>query len=180
MKRLYPYFACLALGASVISGCTDGGSKSSAAPSETVASAGGSSGTTAGDGEASTGSTVADGSANGNDATSDTLTPAVTALTEQPGSSDDDFVGAAKDVKLESCKLSDGKWKANGTVTNASGADAKYRIYVALNAPGTTDTKAVVQVDAEVADGKTAKWSAEANVAQPDLTCILRVERAKA
>ncbi len=180
MKRLYPYFACLVFAAAVISGCTDSGSKPSAASSETTASAEGSSETTVGDGVTPTKSTVADGSAEGNDATSDSLTPAVTALTEQPGSSDDDFVGAAKDVKLESCKLSDGKWKASGRVTNASGGDAKYRIYVALNAPGTTDTKAVVQVDAEVADGKTEKWSAEANVGQPDLTCILRVERAKA
>ncbi len=182
MKRLYIYISCLALGASVVSGCTNGSSKSSAAPSETAATAESAPGTEEVASGDSTGSNNAGGSVVGSEdgATSDSLTPAVTSLTEQPGSANDDFVGAAKDVELQSCALSDGKWKANGTVSNTSGANAKYRIYVALNTPETTDTKAVVQVDIDVADGETEKWSAEADVAFADLKCILRVERATA
>jgi hypothetical protein len=169
MKRKYVYFSCLLLAASAVSGCTSSATSSSAASVRS------------GD---SGGSTQPPDSVAGSEvqgtATSDSLSPAVTSLTEQPGSADDDFVGAAKDVTLESCGLSDGKWKAKGTVANTSGAAAKYRIYIALNAPGTTDTKAVVQVDVDVADGKTEKWTAEANLATPELQCILRVERAKA
>ena len=125
--------------------------------------------------------TVATASDSANDTNVDSApVVAVTSIEEQPGASDDDFVGAAKDVTLKSCKLSGSKWVAEGTVTNESGGDAKYRIYVALNAPGTTDTKALVQANVEVPDGKTETWSVEADVATPDLTCILRVERAAA
>ncbi len=109
----------------------------------------------------------------------DGVEQAVTSLTESPGLATDGFVGALKDVKVTSCQLDGAAWNANGTVTNSSGTDASYRIYVAFNVKGTTDTKAVIQADVDVANGKTEKWSASADVADKDLQCILRVERAK-
>ena len=107
-------------------------------------------------------------------------TEAVTDVSVQPGLSKDKFVGAASDVKTETCAADAGGWSASGTVTNASGAAASYRIYVAFNAKGTTDTRGLVQRDVKVADGKTEKWKASAKVAGKDLICILRVERTAA
>jgi hypothetical protein len=100
-------------------------------------------------------------------------------ISEQPGQAKDNYVGALKDVKMTSCKLDGASWMADGTVTNPTDADAKYRIYVALNVKGSTDTKALIEADVDVAKGKTEKWSAAADVADKDLICILRVERAK-
>jgi hypothetical protein len=107
----------------------------------------------------------------------ETVAQAVTSISEQPGQATDGFVGAAKDVKLESCKLDGAAWAANGTVTNSSESDASYRIYVAFNVKGSTDTKAAIQANVDVAKGKTEKWDVTADVADKDLQCILRVER---
>ena len=102
---------------------------------------------------------------------------AVTDVAVQPGLSGDKFVGAASDVKTTSCKRSGDHWAASGTVTNKSGKDAGYRIYVAFNRVGSTDTRALVQTDVAVANGKSQPWEAVATVTDEALTCILRVER---
>ena len=102
---------------------------------------------------------------------------AVTDVAVQPGLSGDKFVGAASDVKTTSCKRSGDHWAASGTVTNKSGKDAGYRIYVAFNRVGSTDTRALVQTDVAVANGKSQPWEAVAAVTDEALTCILRVER---
>lgn len=96
----------------------------------------------------------------------------------QPGLSTDDYVGARQDVTVDFCDHSDGGWLAKGNVTNSSGADADYRIYVALNVENTSKTRALVEVDKKVADGATESW--ETLVPTPEiwgLSCILRVER---
>lgn len=113
-------------------------------------------------------------------ATTAAPTEAVTNISVQPGLSKDKFVGAATDVKTETCAANATGWGAAGTVTNKSGANAKYRIYVAFNAKGSTDTRALVQSDVAVANGKTEKWTASAKLADKDLICILRVERTTA
>lgn len=102
---------------------------------------------------------------------------AVTDVAVQPGLSGDKFVGAASDVKTTSCKRSGDHWAASGTVTNKSGKDAGYRIYVAFNRVGSTDTRALIQTDVAVANGKSQPWEAVATVTDEALTCILRVER---
>lgn len=102
---------------------------------------------------------------------------AVTDVAVQPGLSGDKFVGAVSDVKTTSCKRSGDHWAASGTVTNKSGKDAGYRIYVAFNRVGSTDTRALVQTDVAVANGKSQPWEAVATVTDEALTCILRVER---
>ena len=102
---------------------------------------------------------------------------AVSNVSIQPGQSTDEFVGAATDVTTDVCKRDGAGWTISGKVKNTSGAAANYRIYVALNRKGSTNTRALVQVDKAVANGKTESWSAKAEVTDPDLVCILRVER---
>lgn len=99
----------------------------------------------------------------------------------QPGESDDGFVGARQDVTLDRCEKVDDGWIASGEVTNTSGSDASYRIYLALNITDSSITRALVQVDAAVADGDTQPW--EVTVPRSEiwgLECILRVERVAA
>ncbi len=103
--------------------------------------------------------------------------PAVGKVDVQPGQSTDGFEGALADVTTETCELDGSKWKISGTVKNTSDSDAAYRIYVALNKKDTTDTLALVQVNANVAKGDSDKWSTEAEVSEKDLICVLRVER---
>jgi hypothetical protein len=105
---------------------------------------------------------------------------AVSSVSIQPGQSTDKFVGAASDVTTEVCKSDGTDWVVSGKVKNSSGAAANYRIYVALNRKGSTDTRALVQVDKSVADGKTEPWDIKAAVSDSDLVCILRVERTAA
>ncbi len=105
--------------------------------------------------------------------------PAVGKVDVAPGQSTDDFEGAASDVTTETCKLDGDQWTIDGSVTNKSGSDASYRIYVAMNKKGTTETVALIQVNASVANDKTEKWSTAAEVSDTDLVCVLRVERTK-
>ena len=109
-----------------------------------------------------------------------TPTQAVSNVSIQPGQSTDKFVGAAADVTTNVCKADGAGWKASGTVKNSSGAAANYRIYVALNRKGSTDTRALLQVDKSVANGKTEPWEVDAAVIDADLICIMRVERTAA
>jgi hypothetical protein len=109
-----------------------------------------------------------------------TPTQAVSQVSVQPGQSTDKFVGAASDVTTDSCKKEGGSWKISGKVKNSSGSTAKYRIYVALNRKGSTDTRGLLQVDKTVDNGKTEDWSTSAAIGDDDLICILRVERTAA
>ncbi len=107
-------------------------------------------------------------------------TQAVSQVSVQPGQSTDKFVGAASDVTTDVCTQDGGTWKVSGKVKNSSGAAANYRIYVALNRKGSTDTRGLLQVDKTVQDGKSEDWSTSAELADNDLICILRVERTAA
>jgi hypothetical protein len=107
-------------------------------------------------------------------------TQAVSQVSVQPGQSTDKFVGAASDVTTDVCTQDGGTWKVSGKVKNSSGAAANYRIYVALNRKGSTDTRGLLQVDKTVQDGKSEDWSTSAELADVDLICILRVERTAA
>jgi hypothetical protein len=107
-------------------------------------------------------------------------TQAVSNVSIQPGQSTDKFVGAVADVTTDVCKSDGAGWTISGKVKNASGSAANYRIYVALNRKGTTDTRALLQVDKSVADGKTEPWETKAAVTDSDLVCIMRVERTPA
>jgi hypothetical protein len=96
----------------------------------------------------------------------------------QPGLADDEFVGARQDVSVDRCERVDDGWIASGEVTNGSGADADYRIYVAMNVDDTSTTRGLVQVDASVADGETKPWEVVVPLDEIwGLSCILRVER---
>lgn len=192
MKR-HPLIATVAIVAAVLTGCSTNSSRSTdttaAATATTVVDS-----SVAANGDTSpvgasetTNAVIADTTIA---ATNDTTvasaagaTPPATALTAtsvDPGQSGDKFVGAASDVTTTSCAQSGSAWKAEGTVSNTSGARASYRIYVAFNVKGTTDTKALVQTNVDVDDGQTTAWSAKANVNADDLICILRVERTAA
>lgn len=112
-----------------------------------------------------------------------TIAPPATAVSnvsQQPGVADDSFVGAAADAKVQTCVGDAASWKVKGSVTNPTGAKAKYRIYVALNKAGTTETKALQQVNVELRAGATQEWETTADVVAKDLICILRVERTSA
>ena len=99
----------------------------------------------------------------------------------EPGVATDGFVGARGDVTLNRCERVETGWAASGEVTNGSGADAAYRIYVALNVTDTATTRGLVQVDAVVADGETQPWEVTVPVQEQfGLVCILRVERVPA
>jgi len=126
----------------------------------------------------STSTTLADG---GSSTTTTAPGGDVVDVVVQPGLSDDGFVGAREDVTLDRCEhVADG-WIAGGEVSNTSGSDADYRIYVALNVDDSSETRALVQVDASVADGDSAPWEVTVPIADPDgLSCVLRVERVKA
>ena len=106
-----------------------------------------------------------------------TLSPAVVDVTDEPGQSGDDFVDARSDTTLDRCESVDGKFTAEGEVTNSSGVDAAYRIYVSFNLTDSPLSRGLVQVDLDVADGATEKWEATAELEEEDLDCILRVER---
>ena len=101
--------------------------------------------------------------------------PAVSVAVEDPN-----YKEATADVTTKTCKQSGTSWQVGGTVTNRSGADAKYKIVVSLLPVGGTVAKAIVKVDVEAADGATVKWASLAGIADPGLTCEVRAKRAAA
>jgi hypothetical protein len=113
------------------------------------------------------------------DSTTSTIDPTGAVNVQiQPGLADDGFVGARQDVTVDRCERVDDGWVASGEVTNSSGEDSDYRIYVALNVDDTSTTRGLVQVDAAVADGETQPWEVVVPVDEIwGLSCILRVER---
>jgi hypothetical protein len=112
--------------------------------------------------------------------TTEAPTEALTDVSVPPGASKDNFVGAASDVKTETCAADGDGWKASGTVTNSTAGDASYRIYVAFNVKDSTNTRGLVQTNIKVAAGKTEKWSAVTKSSDKTLICILNVERVAA
>jgi len=106
-----------------------------------------------------------------------TAAPAYVDVEVGPGLGTDDFVGASEDVQLDRCELEGDHWVAAGLVTNSSGAGAGYRIYVAFNPPDSPEPRGLVQVDFILPDGESQAWQAVAWINDPDLECVLRVER---
>lgn len=105
--------------------------------------------------------------------------PTVVSVKTQPGTGTG-FEGAKADVKLVDCESAGGSWTATGSVTNPTAAAANYRIYVAF-IDATSDTRGLVEVDVDaLAAGASKDWSGELALAEPDLTCVLRVERTAA
>lgn len=141
-------------------------------------------GADAGDGTATDGTEASSSLPTSDDNTAPSTTEprpdAVVDVDIQPGQATDEFVGARKDVTVDRCNRRDDEWVAAGTVTNTSGGAATYRIYVAFNVADTADTRGLVQVDVQVADGATEEWGATVPVPEDGLTCILRVERVAA
>ena len=105
------------------------------------------------------------------------MPPAYVDVDVGPGLGTDGFVGAREDVQLDRCELEGDHWVAAGVVTNASGAGAAYRIYVAFNPPDTPAARGLVQVDFLIPEGESQSWQAVAWITDPDLECVLRVER---
>jgi hypothetical protein len=103
--------------------------------------------------------------------------PAYVDVDVGPGLGTDGFVGAGEDVQLDRCELEGDHWVAAGLVTNTSGAGAGYRIYVAFNPPDSPAPRGLVQVDFLIPDGESQAWQAVAWITDPDLECVLRVER---
>jgi hypothetical protein len=106
-----------------------------------------------------------------------TVPPAYVDVDVAPGLGTDGFVGASDDVQLDRCELEGDHWVAAGLVTNSSGAGAAYRIYVAFNPPDSPAARGLVQVDFLIPEGESQPWQAVAWITDPDLECVLRVER---
>ncbi|MBN9632100.1 MAG: hypothetical protein J0I18_16045 [Actinobacteria bacterium] len=100
---------------------------------------------------------------------------AVTQITHRPGTQTG-YVGALKDVKLGTCSADASPARFDGTVTNPTSTEQSYRIYVSLQAAGSTI--GVHEVDVRGVSGHaTQKWSGTLPAGKPGATCILRVER---
>lgn len=100
---------------------------------------------------------------------------AVIDVTDAPGTGEG-FAGAVADTTV-TCDAGDGTWDVSGVVTNPTDAPADYRIYVSL-LNGAGDTRALTQVDVpDVAPAAPTDWSTSVELDEPDLSCVLRVER---
>jgi hypothetical protein len=90
------------------------------------------------------------------------------------------FEGARLDVDDLSCGWGDGTWQAEGSVTNSALESRAYRIYVAFVDPD-GGTAGISQANvAPLAPGSTTSWSTRLDLRwpqEPDLRCVLRVER---
>jgi len=102
--------------------------------------------------------------------------PGVTDIEDAPGTGED-LVGAAADAITEACERDGDEWVARGTVTNPTDGEVDYRIYVSL-LNSANDTRGLQQVDVEdLGAGDTADWESRLELADEDLSCVLRVER---
>lgn len=115
--------------------------------------------------------------ANASSSTS-TTTPFVANTEHVPGTLTK-LVGAHEDVHDTRCAQHDGRWLADGTVTNPTRRAVQYRIYVSFLRGETTVGLAETDVR-KVAPKGSADWTASVHAATPGLRCILRVERAAA
>lgn len=99
----------------------------------------------------------------------------VVQITDTPGSVDG-FTGASQDAEVTTCESVGSIWVAEGTVTNPTDQEQTYRVYVGFTK--NRDTRGLVQVDvASVAAGESESFTAEAELSDTDLSCVLRVER---
>lgn len=102
--------------------------------------------------------------------------PAITDV-ETPAGGDGDYVGAAKDVQVTTCKRDGSSWSVAGTAENPEKTAQSYRIYVSL-LKGGSDTRAVKEVDvSDVAASDAKSWDTTIDTDERGLSCVLRVER---
>lgn len=135
----------------------------------------------------------ADGGAAANPSTSDTDSAETTAtstppttqdgepdeihdFTIAPGTAQDGWVGARRDVENVECTQTDTGWSATGTVTNSDTASAGYRVYVVMRGPD-RQTYALLQRDLLLEPGASAPFDATASVIADGIECLLQVER---
>lgn len=96
-------------------------------------------------------------------------------VTDEPGTQDG-HAGAIDDSTLDECEVTAEALVVSGTVTNPEDSPQSYRIYV--SAMRKKETLGLVQVDVDsVGPGDSADWSTEIDLADPELECVLRVER---
>jgi hypothetical protein len=101
---------------------------------------------------------------------------AVVEVDVNPGTSEG-FEGALEDVSDLVCEQRGEIWEAEGIVTNSSSSTASYRIYISL-LDGDRFTRGLLQVDVDSLDAdESTEWAGEIALTEPDLDCILRVER---
>ncbi len=94
-----------------------------------------------------------------------------------PGTAGDDWEGARSDVGDVDCRRDGTTWTASATVTNPTDAPVSYRIYTSF-LDGGGDTRGVVQTNVvDVAAGEELPWTAQAELDEQGLRCVLRVER---
>lgn len=165
MKRSWiSTIGALALTAAVLGGCSsdsDDTPDDDATPTEVDESA------PAGDDGADEGADSSEGAS--------TKKPTVNDIRDSQGSVEG-YEGALEDATIEVCAVEEGAMKMGGTVTNPLEDARQYRIYVSVMEG--TETRGVAQVDVEPVDpGATAFWETSLAISDPDLDCLLRVER---
>jgi hypothetical protein len=102
--------------------------------------------------------------------------PAVVEVDVNPGTSEG-YEGALEDVSDLACEQRGETWEVEGIVTNSSPSTASYRIYVSM-LDGDRFTRGLLQVNVDSLDsGESTEWAGEIAVSEPELDCILRVER---
>jgi hypothetical protein len=109
-------------------------------------------------------------------ATETEIAPGITDIEDTPGSGEG-LQGALSDSQVTTCERDGDAWSVEGTVTNSSAAAASYRIYVSLlAADGSTRALTQVNVDA-IEPAAESDWATTIDLAEDDLSCVLRVER---
>lgn len=94
-----------------------------------------------------------------------------------PGTAGDAWEGARSDVGDVECRRDGATWTASATVANPTDAPVSYRIYTSF-LDGGGDTRGVVQTNVvDVAAGEEQPWTAQAELDEQGLRCVLRVER---
>lgn len=93
-----------------------------------------------------------------------------------PQGSVDGYEGALEDTALSVCGLEDGRFRAEGELTNPTGESRAYRIYVSVM--DGDDTRAIVQVDVPAIEpGASRGWGTDVDLDADGHDCWLRVER---
>ncbi|MBS1848670.1 MAG: hypothetical protein JST73_10375 [Actinobacteria bacterium] len=96
---------------------------------------------------------------------------------QNPQGSVKGFVGAFKDATVTTCKSDNGVLQVAGTVKNPESDAQQYRIYVTAMANGNV-TRGVSEVNIDPVPGHESKdWQTMMPLKDPNLTCLLRVER---
>ena len=88
-----------------------------------------------------------------------------------------EFEGALTDITDQTCDQEADGWRVTGTATNPTSGLADYRIYISL-LNGDSTTRALVETEVlAVAAGATGTFDELIAMPDPDLVCVLRVER---